>query len=61
LSVGVGAGGGAAIYGEVARTTTPKQRTRAFSFFTSMKLIGITIGRQYDFHKETVCFTTGCH
>jgi len=45
LSPGVGGSAGAAIFGELARTTTQKKRTRAFSVFMSMKLIGITIGR----------------
>ena len=45
LYPGMGAGAGAAIFGELARTSTKKERTAVFSVFMSMRQIGLIIGR----------------
>ena len=42
--LGIGAGGGAALFGEVARTTTRKERTAAFTVMSSFRQIGFIIG-----------------
>ena len=42
--VGVGAGAAATIFGELARTTTKKQRTKVFSVFMAMRQIGLIVG-----------------
>ena len=41
---GVGAGGGAVIYGELARTSTKKERTAIISLFVTLRHIGFIIG-----------------
>ena len=40
----MGAGAGAAIFGELARTSTKKERTAVFSVFMSMRQIGLIVG-----------------
>lgn len=45
---GMGAGAGAAIFGELARTSTNKERTAVFSVFMSMRQIGLIIGTLCD-------------
>ena len=54
FSSGVGAGAGAAIFGDLARTTTKKERTTVFSVFMGLRQIGIVIGKW-------VCTSRGDH
>lgn len=42
---GVGAGAGAAIFGELARTSTKKERTKVFSIFMAVRQLGLVIGK----------------
>ena len=54
FSPGVGAGAGAAIFGDLARTTTKKERTTIFSIFMGLRQIGVVIGKW-------VCTSRGDH
>ena len=42
---GVGAGVGSAINAQIARTTTPKERTAMFSMAMGLRQVGLLIGR----------------
>ena len=42
--VGAGVSAGAVIFGEIARTSTKKSRTSAFSFFMAARQVGLVIG-----------------
>lgn len=42
--VGIGAGAGAALFGEVSRTTTRKERTAAFTIMIAVRQVGLVIG-----------------
>ena len=42
--VGAGVSAGAVIFGEIARTSTKKARTSAFSFFMASRQVGLVIG-----------------
>ena len=46
LSTGLGAGAGAALFAELARTSRKKERTIIFSIFSSMRQLGLIIGMQ---------------
>ena len=41
---GAGVSAGAVIFGEIARTSTKKARTSAFSFFMASRQVGLVIG-----------------
>ena len=43
--IGLGAGAGATIFGDLARTTKRKSRTAVFSVFMGMRQIGLVIGK----------------
>lgn len=42
--IGIGAGAAAAIFGEISRTTTQKERTAAFTVVIAISEIGLIIG-----------------
>ena len=42
--IGIGAGAGAVLFGEVARTTTRKERTAAFTLMVAVRQTGLIIG-----------------
>ena len=42
--LGIGAGAGAALFGEVSRTTTRKERTAAFTMMVAARQFGLIIG-----------------
>ena len=42
--VGLGAGAGAAIFAELALTTTKQQRTTIFSLFMALRQLGMVVG-----------------
>ena len=41
---GLGAGAGAALFAELARTSAKKERTTIFSVFMSMRQVGLIVG-----------------
>ena len=41
---GLGAGAGATLFGELARISTKKERTKVFSTFTMMRQVGLILG-----------------
>lgn len=45
VCVGLGAGAGATIVGELSRTTRTKVRTAVFSVFMGMRQIGLVLGK----------------
>ena len=56
---GIGAGYVSALYGEVARITTPAERTRIVTFLEGVRLLGITIGPSFNFFLQNFDFYIG--
>jgi ceroid-lipofuscinosis MFS transporter 7 len=56
---GIGAGYVSALYGEVARITTPDERTRIVTFLEGVRLLGITIGPSFNFFLQNFDFNIG--
>ena len=47
LLTGLGAGAGATLFGELARVSTKRERTKVFSIFTTFRQVGLIFGTQY--------------
>jgi len=45
ISLGLGAGAAATLFGELARTTKKELRTTVFSIFMGMRQIGLVLGK----------------
>ena len=59
LHAGIGAGAGAALLGELARTTAREHRTLFFSIFMSMRQIGLVIGPAFNVFLHAFNFHLG--
>ena len=56
---GIGISGGAVLFGELARTTSKKQRTSVFSLFMSTRQIGLVIGPAFNLFLRICDFKIG--
>lgn len=56
---GLGSGYVSALYGEVARVTTPDERTRIVTILEGVRLLGITIGPSFNLFLQSFDFYIG--
>lgn len=56
---GLGSGYVSALYGEVARVTTPEERTRIVAILEGVRLLGITIGPSFNLFLQYFHFNIG--
>ena len=56
---GVGISAGAVLFGEIARVTSKKERTGAFSVFMSIRQIGLVIGPAFNLFLRKCNFYLG--
>lgn len=59
LIKGVGVGAGAILFGEIARTSSKKQRTTAFAIFMSTRQIGLVVGPACNLFLRACSFAIG--
>ncbi|XP_064404675.1 uncharacterized protein LOC135349939 [Halichondria panicea] len=57
--VGAGAGAGAAIFAELALTTSKKQRTTIYSLFLALRQLGMVVGPAFNLFLEEANFKVG--
>ena len=57
---GLGAGAGATLFGELARISTKKERTKVFSTFTMMRQVGLILGMYGCSCTHSIRYTVCC-
>lgn len=57
--IGMGLSAGAVLFGELARTSSKKQRTGIFSLFMSTRQIGLVIGPAFNLFLRECDFSIG--
>ena len=57
---GLGAGAGATLFGELARISTKKERTKVFSTFTMMRQVGLILGMYECSCTHSIRYTVCC-
>ena len=57
LCSGIGVSAGSVLFGELARTTTKKERTAVFSLFMATRQIGLVIGKCICVYRFSICLS----